>query len=351
MSRHQLAIADAGLVTSVGLDSPNACAALRCRLNNFVELEHDDLDNEPVIGAPTPWLEMGSGLEKLACMAASAIRQALRNHPGIHPQGTALLLCIAEKQRVGRLADLDTELFEALADQFGHGFHADSGVMPGGQCGVAFALEHARQLLYDKRHPAVLVVAADTLLNRATIIGNLWEERLLATDIRAGFIPGEAAGALLVTRPDPRADVQLQVFGIGSAKEKAGRDSDLPLRADGLTRAVKAALKQADAAPDELAVCIADASGEDYYFDELALAQTRAKIGVPLWLPAESLGETGCAVGCVQFAWFLEARRKYYIPGNNGLFLASADNGQRAAIVVGYQYSDAYRARAIIGGG
>ena len=271
MSTRQLAIVNVGLVTSVGLNTANACAALRCRLNNFTELDYDDQDNEPVIGAPVPWGDMGSGIEKLAYMAGLALRQVLALYPNLDASNTPLILCSAEKQRIGRITDLDDALFTAIGDQFGHYFHADSVIIRAGQPATTAALKHARELLYDKHHQAVLIVAADTLLNRNTIMGSLEQERLLATDIRAGFIPGEAAGAMLVTRPDKNLDVQLLVFGIGTAKEAATIDSDLPLHANGLTKAIKAGLKEADASAEEIACCIADVSGEEYYFDELAL--------------------------------------------------------------------------------
>lgn len=348
MSTRQLAVISAGLVTSVGLNTATTCAALRCRVNNFVETGFTDSEDEAVIGAPVPWPDGAIRLEKLIEMAASGIRQALSG-AGIAlaqlPQ-IPLLLCIAETERAGRMQDLDTALFDGLAQQFGHAFHADSGVLASGQVSVAFAMNHARHLLYDQHHATVLVVAADSLLNRASVVAHLEQERLLATDIRAGFIPGEAAGALVVTRPDPQVDVQLLIFGLGAAREKALPQNDLPLRGEGMATAIKAALKEADASAEEIACCIASCSGEDYYFEELALAQQRAGIGAHLWLPAETLGETGSVIGCIQLAWWLEARRKFYIPGNGALILASADNARRTAMVVAFQYSQAYRAQA-----
>lgn len=353
MSARQLAVVSAGLVTCVGLNTATTCAALRCRLNNFIETGFTDLEDEAVIGAPVPWPEGGIRLEKLAEMAASAIRQALASANLALEQlpHIPLMLCIAETERAGRMHDLDNALFDGLAQQFGHAFHADSGVLASGQVGVAFAMNHARHLLYDKQHAAVLVVAADSLLNRASVVAHLEQERMLATDIRAGFIPGEAAGALLVTRPDAQVDVQLLIFGMGAAREKALPHNDVPLRGEGLSAAIKAALKEADATAEEIACCIASVSGEDYYFEELALAQQRAGIASHLWLPAESLGETGSVIGCIQLAWWLEARRKYYVPGNGALLLASADNARRTAMVVAFQYSEAYRAQAIMPSG
>jgi 3-oxoacyl-[acyl-carrier-protein] synthase-1 len=348
MSVRQLAVVSAGLVTSVGLNTATTCAALRCRLNNFIETGFTDQEDEAVIGAPVPWPDGGIRLEKLVEMAASAIRQALDSANLALQQlpGIPLMLCLAETERAGRMQDLDNALFDGLEQQFGHAFHADSGILASGQVGVVFAMNHARHLLYDKHHATVLVVAVDSLLNRATVVANLEQERLLATDIRAGFIPGEAAGALVVTRPNAQIDVQLLIFGLGAAEEKALPQNDIPLLGKGLAAAIKAALKEADAEAEEIDCCIASVSGEDYYFEELALAQQRAGIAAHLWLPAESLGETGSVVGCIQLAWWLEARRKFYIPGNAALLLASADNGRRTAMAVAFQYSQAYRAQA-----
>ncbi len=91
---------------------------------------------------------------------------------------------------------------------------------------------------------------------------------------------------------------------------------------------------------------MSDASGEDYYFEELALAQQRTRLEAPLWLPAESVGETGSAAACIQIAWLLEARRQFYLPGNSALLLTSDDDGSRTATILAFQYSDAYIAAA-----
>jgi 3-oxoacyl-[acyl-carrier-protein] synthase-1 len=344
MSRPGIAIRCAGLVTSVGLDTASTCAALRTRQNNFIELAFVDQEHEPLIGAPVPWPGVGTGLDKLAQMAASAIRQALAADNQVALASTPLVLCVAELERAGRLTDLDTGVLSKLEQHFGHPVHADSTVVTAGQTGVATALELAYKLLLDKGHVAVLIVAADTFVNRSTIIHNLDERRLLATGVRAGFIPGEAAGALLVQRTNDERDVELQVFGAGMARELATRDSDAPLRGDGLTQAIERALKTAHAPTDELDLCVCDANGEHYRFEELALAQTRVRIATPLWLPAESLGETGSVVGCIQYAWLLEAQKKHYLPGNNALCLAGNDHGVRTAHIVAFEFSKQYRA-------
>ena len=212
---------------------------------------------------------------------------------------------------------------------------------------MSLALVRANQLIDATGHGAVLILAADTYLNRTTITEHLAARRLLATDIRAGFIPGEAAGALLITRTDARNGVELRVFGHGAATEFALPENTAPLRADGMTQAVKLALHDADSTIDELSVLISDASGEDYSFEQLGLVQQRTGSTMPLWLPAETVGETGSAVGCLQIAWWMEAHRKVYLTGNGALLMASNDAGQCTATILAYHFSDAYVASAI----
>ncbi|NHZ83390.1 hypothetical protein F2P44_29605 [Massilia sp. CCM 8695] len=348
MKTLQIAISCAGLVTSVGLDTNSTCAALRCRLNNFVELDDIDYDAEPLVGAPVLMADFDqSGIAKLAAMAASAIAQTLGAQPGRNLIDIPLLLCVAEPGRAGRLVDLDSALFGALANHFSHGFHAESAIIAAGKSAVALALTRASRMLSGSSYPAVMIVAADTFLNYGTVAANLASDRMMATEVRAGFIPGEAAGALLVTRSDIQADVELVVFALASTTEEATFAADLPLRANGLAAAIKSAAKKADAHPDDLAICLSDVSGEDYYFEELALAQARARIEALLWLPAESVGETGSVIGCIQIAWLLDAKRQFYLPGNTALLLTSDDDGRRTASILAFQYSKAYTAASL----
>lgn len=347
MMAQSIHIAGVGLVTSVGHTTASTCAALRCRLNNFAELDFTDSENEPLIGAAVEMEASGSGVEKLTAMALSAIRQALRPFPELELARLPVLLCVAEPSRSGRLTQLEERLRAGLESQLGHALDASSEYIATGQTSVSLALLRAGQLLDASGPSAVLIVAADTYLNRATIIEHLAAQRLLATDIRAGFIPGEAAGALLVMRTDALNGVELRVFGHGLGTELALRDNAAPLRADGVTQAVQSALDAATSTIDELSVLISDASGEDYSFEQLGLVQQRTGATMPLWLPAETVGETGSAVGCIQVAWWMEAYRKSYLTGNGALLMAGNDAGQRTATILAFHFSQDYIDSAI----
>ena len=95
---------------------------------------------------------------------------------------------------------------------------------------------------------------------------------------------------------------QLLCLGLGFGVEKATVESEgLPLRADGLTQAVKAAFADCGFGYELVDYRLADLPGEQYYFKEAALALSRTlrvrKERVELWSPADCIGECGAMTG------------------------------------------------------
>ena len=150
---------------------------------------------------------------------------------------------------------------------------------------------------------------------------------------------GEGAGAVLVG--DPSGGAELVCTGIGFARELAHIGSEEPLKAEGLTMAIRAALTEAEMAMHDFDFRIADLSGEQYYFKECALALLRTlrqrKDEFDLWHPAECTGEAGALVGASILALADAAARKGYAKGPNILAHMSNDAGQRAALTLQYR--------------
>jgi 3-oxoacyl-[acyl-carrier-protein] synthase-1 len=227
-------------------------------------------------------------------------------------------------------------LFERImAELSGVSFAASSAVVPDGRVGVGVALLRARALIYESNAPAVLVVGVDSLLSWPVLKPLEVQSRLLTQGNSNGFIPGDAAAAILVSRPSEKP--QLSIDGLGFATEPATIETEEPLRGDGMARAMKAALADAGREMHHIDFRIADISGEQYYFKEAALALARVlrvrKEEVDLWHPAESIGEIGSAIGPTMLAFADAAARKGYAPGSNILLHLANDAGQRAAIV------------------
>lgn len=330
-----LAILNTGLVTSVGLGTAAACAAIRAGVSNASETRFLDSSGERLRAHRVPLDDEWLGTTRLVKMASLAAGEALAGIPREQWGAIALLLCTAEADRHDR-PDLDGTLFAALERQLGEEFAAGSATIPHGRVSVAIALERARELIGAGGVTGVLIVAVDSLLNAAVLRKLEQAGRLLTALNSDGFIPGEAAGAALIGTPAAQAPILC--VGLGFATETAALESGQPLRAQGLSQAIKTALTEAGREFHEVDLRIADLSGEQYYFKEAALALSRLlrvrREQIDLWHPAECIGEVGAAAGIAVLAVARMALTKNYVPGPVVLAHFASDAGRRAAVLL-----------------
>jgi 3-oxoacyl-[acyl-carrier-protein] synthase-1 len=196
----------------------------------------------------------------------------------------------------------------------------------------------------------------DSYLNFPTLQALHERGRILSSDNQDGFIPGEAACCLLIGRPNaikripplysnvqtPEQPLQpaaenLFCSGLAISREVAVVGGTAPNRAVGLAEAIKTALKAVQDRPDTIGLRISAQSSEDFYAKEFAMACSRAGVSAtPLWCLADSLGETGAAAGLLAVGWAYASGHKGYIPASHALCLSASDEGERAAVVLGF---------------
>ncbi|MBX3622957.1 MAG: hypothetical protein KF891_23550 [Rhizobacter sp.] len=337
MATSSIAIQRTGLVTSVGLTAPASCAAFRAKLTNPSETQFVDATGALIMAHQVALDQPWRGLPKLARMSAMAIAEALDGIAREQWAQIPLLLCVAEAERPGRHEGLDQELFSLIEAELGARFAPGSAIIPHGRVAVAVAMGQARGLISSRKAGRVLVAAADSLLSWPTLSHYEQRDRILTERNSNGFMPGEAAGALLLGEPAGTAG-ELLCTGLGFAREAAHIDSEAPLRADGLTQAIKAALADAGLQMHEMDFRITDLSGEHYYFKEAALAFSRSlrvrKEEFDIWHPAECTGEIGAAAGATIVAAAKAACEKRYSKGAHILVHMANDAGQRAALTL-----------------
>jgi len=325
-----------GMVTGVGFSAPASCAAIRCAIDGFNETRFM-FDGEWLIGCPVPFEEGWRGRERLLQMVVPAIAECLSGVPPTAPEKTALLVCLAEEDRPGRLAGLDDSMLAEVQSRLGVRFHSSSKVLSAGRVGGVDALKLARELA-GKGPQSVIVAGVDSYLVGETLTWLHQRRRILTASNSDGFIPGEAAAAVLLAPAREPSAGGLRCVGLGFGAEPAPLDSEKPLRADGLVQAIRGALADASTSFEQLDYRLADVSGAQYSFKEAALAIGRTvrpvKPQFPLWHPADCTGEVGAAAVPLILAVAEAAARKRYAPGAGVLCHFAADGERRAALVL-----------------
>lgn len=334
------AVRAAGMISGVGNSWPASCAAIRAAVDNFSETRFIDEGGEWIIASQVTLDEPWRGREKLLRMAASAIKECLdaaAAKPSIPPSEIPLVLCLPEESRPGRFEALDASLIPDIATLLGVAFHPTSSIVTNGRVGGVVALLAARELFAQGRR-AVIVCGTDTFLTAPTLAHYEKQRRLLTSKNSDGFIPGEAAAAVLLVPHKDAQPTDLLCTGLALAREPAPLDSGKPCKGEGLKQAVVAALKEANHDITETQYRIADVAGEQFYFREAALmllGTVRKRVEFyDLWTPFDCTAQIGAAAAPAIVSLALAAARKGYAPGPRALCHFANDTDERAALVL-----------------
>jgi 3-oxoacyl-[acyl-carrier-protein] synthase I len=347
MSRYPLKIAGLGMVSCLGVGAELNAAAMRCGYDGFIEtVFNQPYSAKKQVGAPIETELQGS--TKLVQMLRTVIQQSVVDLPPFY-ENLPVLFCLPERKLPGIVND--EAVFDDILDRALEGLelgtlHPKSSVFWQQRCGFVNALQLARRLIYQEDHPFVLIVGLDSLLSRSTLAyyaGGLYGEgrRLLGEEHSNGFIPGEAACAVLLSNTT-NGPPEVVIAGIGAAEEAAtiGQEG-LVLRGQGLVAAINQASEDAGIAIHETSFRVASVSGEDYFFTEAALAHYRTlkkKLPThPLWHPADNVGEVGAAIGGIMTIMTYYALVKGYAQGDSVLCHISNDDPHRGAFIVQYR--------------
>ena len=338
MSDLPIEIIDSEMVTAVGTTSASTCAAIRCGLNNFGETRFIDGRGGWIVGSEAV-LETAFREEARLAEMLSIVISNLRQQSEYDLSDSPVLVCVAERERIGSSPELSQRLAAELS--FRAYLPEGSRFISQGRVGGVVALREARELLYESGHSHVVVAGVDSYLS-PLVLESLDARRRLLTDTNSdGFVPGEAASAIVVRRPQATPAPTLVVAGIGFGFEKASIESDEPLRADGLVQAIRGACQEAGCDISAMDFRIVDVSGEQYSFKEASLALTRMlrvrKEEFDLWHAADCVGETGAAIGPLTIGLALMASRNSYAKGRNILCHFGNDDGKRASAVLTFQ--------------
>ncbi|TJZ68381.1 hypothetical protein [Chitiniphilus eburneus] len=338
-----LRIVGRGICCAVGHTAPAATAAINARMNHFRETDFLAEGQEPIVGAALHEVDIW-GAARWRDMLQRVLGECLAPRQPLPPEAAPLIVVLApEAGRPGAGAHWLPEALDDAQVALGLRCHADSTVLPLGKAGLAAALRRVSQHLQQARSDSAfgIVVAVDSFLSAPVINHYLAAERIKTADNSDGFIPGEGAAAIVLTRhTDPHAR-GVWIEGVGEAVEQAHWGSDRPNRAQALVQAMRQAAAQAGCKVADQAFQISGMTGESAYFKEATLAIGRALEHrveqFPHELLARSVGEIGAANGVLTLAWLADAMTRRAGPGERGLLHLANDDGLRSALIVRYR--------------
>jgi 3-oxoacyl-[acyl-carrier-protein] synthase-1 len=210
-------------------------------------------------------------------------------------------------------------------------------VFVSGSLGAVEGLLWAEHLLASQVVPYAMVLGVDTYLHAPTLAALYDKRRILTAKNGDGFLPGEAAAAVLLG-PRTNEPGAFQCLGLAWGREPALQESDIPLRGDGLAQAYRGALQAAGLGFESIDYRLTDIAGDQYAFKDAALALLRTmrvkKEEMDLWHPADCIGRVGAATAPLLLGVAHAAARRRYAPGPGVLCHVAEDNGLRAALVL-----------------
>jgi 3-oxoacyl-[acyl-carrier-protein] synthase I len=334
-----LAIRGCGMVSALGFNAPASLAALRAGVSGVRSLPLQDFESgETLRGAKVDLPHWWEGVGKLADLLAPAIDECLQE-AGVPPTEVPILLGVAERGRPARFANLDTDLLAMVQAKLGVPQHPESRLYPQGQTGCSNAMVEAHRLITQRKARCCVVAGVDSYLQQEVLDVYIEQRRVLTPANSNGFLPGEAGCAVLVAAAGDASADELRILGFGVGREAATIGGTEPLRAEGLTRAVRQALASAGIAMTSVPRRLTDISGEQYMFKEALFAMMRTNLGPRAVTPAlehpiEYLGHIGAAILPCLLAWAWHGQRQRYFEPDPLLIHVGSDEGDRAALIV-----------------
>jgi 3-oxoacyl-[acyl-carrier-protein] synthase-1 len=156
-----------------------------------------------------------------------------------------------------------------------------------------------------------------------------------------GFIPGEAASAVLIASEASAKRFGIEAFGevvgLGLAHETKLIKTDTVCIGEGLTHAFRTALAPVPA-KEVVHNIFCDLNGETYRADEYGFTALRTKerfrAATDFIAPADCWGDIGAAGATLHIALAVICHQKRYGKGPISMVWASSESGERGAVVI-----------------
>jgi 3-oxoacyl-[acyl-carrier-protein] synthase-1 len=338
-----LEIIATGARTPVGLLAETSAAAVRAGIQRLREFPYVTPQGQPVIVASDARLaDALEGRARLVPLVESVVAE-VRGKLGaldLSKGGCDVFLALPET-RPG-FSDEDAEWVVRTTTGILHAQKIVARVLVGGRghAGALAAVERVAALARQRQGASLfLVIGVDSYVHLGTFGWLEGRRQLAQPDVRNGFVPGEAAGALVLVTSTMRrqlgAPSLASVAGVATARETLLRDSETGSLGMGTSDAVLRAavgLALPGQAADDV---YCDINGESYRSEEwgfFALRAYRAVRRLEYRAPSDSWGDVGAAFGVLASILAVQSFARSYAQGPRALVMAGSESGLRGAM-------------------
>jgi 3-oxoacyl-[acyl-carrier-protein] synthase-1 len=357
-----LAITGAGMITSVGPNLTDSCAAIRAgivrseEIDHFMVLDADTQESVPIIGRPIHGFSEGFFVLGFWVRAGLACLQDMVRSAALPPASdTAFwsatgLLAVTPPVAGARFetddsftpAMLKTAYLERLLQVFPYPItDENTGIVCVGHAGTVAAVAQAESMVAGglKR---VIILAADSYLDPLTLDWLAATSRLKLEENPVGLTPGEAAACFMVesaASSTSRRATELAIL----AEAAVGFEENHYLsgqRPQGvaLATAISRALARSGGGAPFSGDIFADLNGEEWraYEFGVARAHLNAQLGkeASFVFPCSCLGDVGGASGAVAICCAMRSLQRGYSHADTVLVTSSSETGTVGAVCV-----------------
>ncbi|MCC6877024.1 MAG: hypothetical protein IT378_22150 [Sandaracinaceae bacterium] len=285
-------------------------------------------------------------LEALSVLVMERLEPVLRRIPRQARLGVTI--CLPERMERGRASDRDRyaarRVQSRIAGPFVEaGYELSLREIAKGHASLAYALLEVGTQMRERTLDLALVVGVDSYYDPYVLERLFEEQRVLDSDTRDAFVPGEAASAILIARPDVARQLGLEALGqiesVSTNEEVATMENDVGNLGLGLSRPAVAICKKLKQEKQRLCWWICDMTGESFRVSEFQIAWPRAAHlamapGDQLDVLPSHLGDIGAATMHTAVCVAIEGLRRGDPEGTYALVSGSSPLGDRGVVLI-----------------
>ncbi len=335
-----------GACTAVGRDAPSSAAAVRAAISGFADHPYKvDKAGVPMVVARVFSSQVDPDMvEDSIALAVLAAEEASRSLTRGQRKFSGIPLVLGlPPARPGRPANLDTEITQQLKAELGGGSLISAvRTVPHGHAAGLAALEQAWRLIRSGEIDICLVGGVDSYDHDDTLDWLDELEQLNSKVNKWGFVPGQAAGFVLLSSQPFANKHNLpnlgEVLSVSLARENNLIKTESVCVGEGLSQAVRQVLSMMGGEEKAIHQTICDLNGERYRATEFGYTLTRTgdRFLDPgqYTAPADCWGDVGAASAPLFISLAVAAAQKEYSAGPNTLIWASSESGERGAAII-----------------